>query len=490
MFLRLFCSLALYITFQQPRISSMQREPKRLFIHTFSPFIFRILPFPLYAINFPIMKPTSTLTTSTQQQQQQQQTVSVPSLEPQVKTHLTATEVSFSSYLTPKKPNKSASSPQEHLGSATDDSELSIFDAQKYFSEGSQNDQVPGSSKRVSPIKEFNNLNLCDFLSFPRFSSASPVDRYGPSNRTCSLASSEASWNSQTGLLTSNTRGADLGVQTDGKGGSRFIPKWLLFQPKCPCSGKKSVRVKEQTADNHRVSAVKEAVSPKMLVEVRRSEVNVIPDSQEGFLNTVRGLRQTSDSHCPSETGGRHLMVSVPRKPLKDSSINPSTGFTFPILPPPSISSSSPPFPMRMPWNGSQLSPASPNHYSIPQHPGDLPRDALGVVKPPSDDFLDSRKSQENRIYHQQFKFLASFKSQKSMAADEGDELGSDASSDLFEIESISTPATYPITHQKQRDSLDEARARTPLNRNFNLDEKQGKDSGQEKAENNSMSSP
>ncbi|KAK4757349.1 hypothetical protein SAY87_018650 [Trapa incisa] len=230
------------------------------------------------------MKPTSSLTTSTQQQHQ---TVSIPPpLEAQLKSHLPATDVSFSSYLPRKKldKSKSTSSPEEHLGSAPDDSELSIFNAQRCFGEGNQHDKVPGSSKRISPL-EFRNLNLYKPSGFPRFSSASSIDGYGPGYRTRSLAS-EASQNSQTGLLSSNARGVNSGARICGKEWSRIIPRWLLLPPKCLCAGKKSVQVKERTVDNHRVSAPREAASPKMTVEVRSSKVNMIPDSQEGFQNT------------------------------------------------------------------------------------------------------------------------------------------------------------------------------------------------------------
>ncbi|OWM78858.1 protein PHYTOCHROME KINASE SUBSTRATE 4-like [Punica granatum] len=436
-----------------------------------------------------MMKPANAFTTSTQQQHHHQ-IVSVPSLEHQVKPHLAATDVPFSTYLIPNEPEKRTSSPREYPGSAAaDDSELSIFDARKYFNEGGQQDQILSSSNRVSPLKEFNNLNLYDAPSFPRFSSASSVDGYGPGYRTRSLASSEASWNSQTGLLSSNARGANSGPQTGGKRGSRIIPRWLLFRPKCPCSGKKSVRVKERTADNHGITAPKEAANPTMPVEVRAVKVNIIPDSHERFLNSVRQFRPTVENNFPSAGGGRHLVVSAPPKPLIDSSISSSTGFTFPILPAPSMSSSSPPPTVRMPWSGSQSSPASPSPRPVLPILDNRPIDSLEVFKPPSD-YLDSGKSLEKRIHHPVLKFPVSLKSQTGTTADEGDELGSDASSDLFEIESISTQATYPITHQRQGDSLDEVCPRASMNENCHMDEKQGQVSGQETAKDYSVTSP
>lgn len=444
------------------------REPKNYSpTHSFSPFLCALLF--LSAINFPIMKPANTLTNSTEQQQHHQ-TAYVPSVEPQAKTHLSATDVSFSSYLTPIKPDKRNSSPHDHPGSTADYSEMSIFNAQKYFNEGSQHDEVLSSSKRISPLKEINNLNLADSSSLQRFSPASSTVGYGPGYRTRSLTSSEASWNSQSGLL--NARGANSGTQTDGKRGSRVIPRWLLFRPKCPCFGKKSVQVKARPADNHRVSTPKEAIKPKLPVEIRGVKVNVIHDSQERYVNRVGGLRTTPEDRFPSETRGRHLLVSVPvpQKPFIDSSISLSTGFTFPVLPP-SISLSSSPTSIRMPQNGSQSSHASPDPLQNPPLPSNPPLEPLKVFMPPADEFIDSRKSQENQTLHQPVMFPIGLKYQTSLVADEGDELGSDASSDLFEIESISTQATYPITQQKQRDSHDEARPRTPSNKNIHADE-------------------
>ncbi|KAK4766460.1 hypothetical protein SAY87_008102 [Trapa incisa] len=367
------------------------------------------------------MKSASTLTVSTDQLQPHQAS-SAPSVEPQVEAHLMANDVSFSSYLKPIEPDKRTS--EEHPGSTADDSELSVFEAHKYFNEGSQHDQALGSSKRVSPLKETNHLNSADSSSLQRFSSASSVGGYGPGYRTRSLTSSEASWNSQSGLLPNNARRANSGTQRDGKRGYRVIPRWLLFRPKCPCSGKKSVQVKGRPADNHGASPLRQAIKPNMPAEVRGVKVNVIPDSQERYMDRVGELITTPEDRFPSEIGRRHLLVSVPvpQKPLTDSSISSSIGFTFPMLPP-STPSPLPPPSVRMPQKASQSSHASPDPLQNPTH-----HEPLKVFNQPSDEFINSRKPQEN---HQVLRFSIGLKYQTGMVADEGDELESDASSDL-----------------------------------------------------------
>lgn len=94
------------------------------------------------------------------------------------------TDASFSSYLKPK---------ESKQNSPENDTEISIFDAQKYFSESNITNQKDASEPS-------------DAVSVPRLSSSSSVDGYGRNFRTRSFqatptASSEASWNSQKGLL-------------------------------------------------------------------------------------------------------------------------------------------------------------------------------------------------------------------------------------------------------------------------------------------------
>ncbi|KAJ4882400.1 Protein PHYTOCHROME KINASE SUBSTRATE 4 [Raphanus sativus] len=123
-------------------------------------------------------------------------------------------DVSFSSYL---KPDNNEQKEQE-------DTEISIFEARGYFNESGSNDR---SSKTTN-------------LSGPRFSSASSAKV--SSFTVGHTASSEASWNSQTGLLRDNNRQKS---DHDGRGSGKKGPRWFFRRRTCPCSSSKSVQVQE-----------------------------------------------------------------------------------------------------------------------------------------------------------------------------------------------------------------------------------------------------
>lgn len=123
-------------------------------------------------------------------------------------------DVSFSSYL---KPDNNEQKEQQ------EDTEISIFEARRYFSESGSNDRSKSTN-----------------LSGPRFSSASSAKV--SSFTVGHTASSEASWNSQTGLLRNNNR---QGSDQDGRGSSKKGPRWFFRRRTCPCSSSKSVQVRE-----------------------------------------------------------------------------------------------------------------------------------------------------------------------------------------------------------------------------------------------------
>ncbi|KAH0907960.1 hypothetical protein HID58_039787 [Brassica napus] len=123
-------------------------------------------------------------------------------------------DVSFSSYL---KPDNNEQKEQQ------EDTEISIFEARRYFSESGSNDRSKSTN-----------------LSGPRFSSASSAKV--SSFTVGHTASSEASWNSQTGLLRNNNR---QGSDHDGRGSSKKGPRWFFRRRTCPCSSSKSVQVQE-----------------------------------------------------------------------------------------------------------------------------------------------------------------------------------------------------------------------------------------------------
>ncbi|CAA0809778.1 Protein PHYTOCHROME KINASE SUBSTRATE 4 [Striga hermonthica] len=116
-------------------------------------------------------------------------------------------DLSFSSYVKPKE-------------KADEEPEISIFDAQKYFCEINDNN---------------NNKNL---NQDPRLSSVSS-EGYGRNFRTGSFnatptASSEASWNSQTGLLANPPGSAAVNVKKSAASGDHGLQrkssgkKWIF----------------------------------------------------------------------------------------------------------------------------------------------------------------------------------------------------------------------------------------------------------------------
>ncbi|GLT40872.1 hypothetical protein SLA2020_149750 [Shorea laevis] len=304
-----------------------------------------------------------------------------------------------------------------------DETEISIFDAQRYFSDTTAD---PRLCKRVSPIIVSNLDTFPDRLSVSRFSSASSADGNGRSYRPRSFhatptASSEVSWNSQAGLL-SNPPGATVismqnpSAERKKKSGSS-VKSWI-FRRRCPCSGKKSVLVEDK------------------LAAPRTSAASVLHNRVNGCLNLNQKQQSpNSADKCLGTTnwGDRREMISNPHRisaeillpsrvvastrPLSDTA-----GFTFPIL-----NQSSPP-------------PRPPLKLTLNNSP---PRDSLEVFQP-----------SEERAWRKSSEIQRKLASPKSRTHTAEDDVASDASSDLFEIESFSTqPTSYPHA----RDSLDDA---------------------------------
>ncbi|XP_030518301.2 protein PHYTOCHROME KINASE SUBSTRATE 4 [Rhodamnia argentea] len=391
-------------------------------------------------------------------------------------------DFSFSSYRRPPSDDEEPKRPsREHNQIAADDSELSIFDARKYFNE--TNDQEFANGARVvSPLKE----NLPDpSLLLPRLSSASLsiADGYGRNYRARSFrsyvtptASSEASWNSRTGLL-SNPPGAISVSLRDPvadrkRGTSSNSARWLLFQQKCPCLGKKSVRVKERSTEPRSPARLsnyrpKELAVYKVQPDIAKTKafsITAVSETSKTSLvatttpryymsktseqipNSIRRISTEAENCFPPEV---HASVVVPGRPFVDGTTN--AGFTFPVLNPSMSSSSSSP-PLKPVPNG-QSSIKKPISPLLPLAL-DPPRESLEVFQP-------SRPSNPRPC--QLLVTPAGLGPRENQAAD--DEAASDASSDLFEIESFSTQSTsYPIPYHRQRDSLDEARPRFSTN--------------------------
>ncbi|KAJ6907935.1 hypothetical protein NC651_018387 [Populus alba x Populus x berolinensis] len=362
----------------------------------------------------------------------------------------TVRDASFSSYLrpTPEQINQ------------VDDSEICIFDAQSYyFNESGSCD--PKLNKRVSPV----NANLervserYDFSSVPRFSSASSsvVDGYGRNYRARSFhatptASSEASWNSQTGLL-SNPPGA-IAVsmrnppRNDDKKKGRGT-KWLLGR-KCPCSGKKSVQIEEKLSEARTPSRISHT---RVSSDLKKQIQNQIPTTVENPIekglatpdwierreaipsthrisadNKLERREVIPNSHRISADNNRftsglsHQLVVASARPF---STDTTDGFSFPVQ-----RQTPPPIKLVLPSAT----------YNPPLE--DPPRHSLEVFRPADDPIPTKSISDLHR--RQSFAVI-------------DDDMASDASSDLFEIESFSTQTTSYAMCPNLRDSLDDA---------------------------------
>ncbi|EOA19406.1 hypothetical protein CARUB_v10001066mg [Capsella rubella] len=272
-------------------------------------------------------------------------------------------DVSFSSYL---KPDNNEQRQKEH-----EDTELSIFEAKSYFSE-------TGSDEKCQTRN----------LSGPRFSSVSSAKV--SSFTVGHTASSEASWNSQTGLLCNKNR---QGSDRDGRGSSKKGPRWFFRRRTCPCSSSKSVQVQES--------------KPRIAVPKTGSD-RVVSNRIVHHHQTISSpepIRLT----IPSNTVTRSIEYTENREARA-----PVSNFSFPTLTETSNSSENPKNPVM-----NTIKPV-------------LVEPVLHPIKP-----------------------VLNQTSPKGATTDE--EATSDASSDLFEIESFSTQhAARPWAPSASRDSIDE----------------------------------
>jgi hypothetical protein len=115
--------------------------------------------------------------------------------------------------------------------------DIGIFTAERYFSAGDVvrcNDAV---LPRPAPLPDP-----------PRRMFGSASDVASQSGRTAAAASSEASWNSLSGLLPSGGRYSAAVSRMKGGGGGggsnkKPSQRWTLFGRECPCAGRKAVAI-------------------------------------------------------------------------------------------------------------------------------------------------------------------------------------------------------------------------------------------------------
>ena len=457
-----------------------------------------------------------------------------------------------------------------------DSTEISIFDAQKYFNELNL---LEAQKSGTTPLNGGNRISPVDntVVEPPRFSSASSsIDSYSNSiyrnytrtrsfrSATTPTASSEASWNSQTGLLSvppgsmavslrnplsltdKDEKKTRTTTTTTTTSMSFSAARWLSLRRKCPCSCKKSVQVKEKSL---RTRSVNQLPIPQIVLppqtpsssasldrlfhnhilrgscttskssraEIRSSTNNSFQENcgtqtrrSQNSRDTTRSYSSTSATEInhndrtklqvlhkisanKAGTGGS----SFTDQQRCGGSTTCTTGFTFPILnvnagpslplPLSSTSSSSPIIKMSLLKESASMATST---NSIAE---DLARDSLEIFRPPSDDQQSATtltslshknseqfiRSSDNRTHHRTFTFPASptsrmrnnnINNMSTINSADVDDVASDASSDLFEIESLSTQtatATAMTTttaqpsmflyHCQRHDSMEEA---------------------------------
>ncbi|KAH6820839.1 hypothetical protein C2S53_003284 [Perilla frutescens var. hirtella] len=359
--------------------------------------------------------------------QQQPQPMFSVSVEPTLPLHYrsqhnnSSQDASFSSYLKSNDPVISQK-PQENV---VDDTEISIFDAQKYFSENSDHKEM---KKQQVPEPHDDML--------------SSVDGYGRNFRTRSFhatptASSEASWNSQTGLLANPPGSVGVSLRnfnSDDKRRSSAARKWM-FGRKCCCTGKKSVEVKEATTTSdseHGGPVINNNVKSNFLyANAKRDSYKSKQSSSSTTMSmsttSTLQLQRSSITNDKVGTPNSNSFPSPDPDPPRQQRISASGvvgGFSFPIL------------------NNS-------NNQTQQSLKGIITKPPINIIINPLED--PPRDSLE--VFQPMHEVASRFNNPPGSM---DDDVASDASSDLFEIESFSTQTTsYPM--YRRRDSLDEA---------------------------------
>lgn len=362
------------------------------------------------------------------------------------------------------------------VAAANEDSELSIFDAQKYFNETNespnQEQEANITTQQASlcpPPTTTTSYNLpFDDLppSLPRRISSSTApdgftysnssknyrDRGGARSFSFPTASSEASWNSQTGLLANPPGSVPVQLRNfpnNNDGQKRESSSSWFFRLKCPCAGKKSVRVHgrgppDSSALNNYTYPKRQNQKPE--VEKVAIKPQIIATAKE--LTDPISLQGANHNSAPPPNVIQHrqqrLSASGTGNPFCDGN---SVAFSFPIL--------------------NQTFPAPAPKMEVlrrvipPLLAGDdPPRESLEVFQPQGDSIPSNSLLLPNHGGGGIGRGLPFLGSPTKATRDE--DVASDASSDLFEIESFSTQqtsSTYPMYYYQRRDSLDEATA-------------------------------
>ncbi|EHA8590333.1 protein PHYTOCHROME KINASE SUBSTRATE 4-like [Cocos nucifera] len=376
-------------------------------------------------------------------------------------------EPPISSSLPPASP-KPAPASGDHLGRRTSDAEISIFDAERYFHDGSGSSDV----KRTIFLTG-TTATRCDLSTNPRDSSVSSDGGvYRHDGRNSSLdatptptASSEASWNRRCGLLSNpsgsiavTVKASPLKEPKKGISPSATVGRRRLFGRSCPCSGKKSVDVEEKYPEppknptHSKFDSSRSAVSISKNPNFRTGEVGLgglgaqpAPTEIISEWGIAEGAKQkiTPGNLAKDPEAFRVSQRSWREKPSpveighrsvnSERAFNVSGGFSFPVLNPP---------------------PANPNP------PEDPARNSLEVFRPPEEAKVLKKSTEVPRraatigpLSGEADRRSFTYPTSPKLRPPEEDQ-ASDTSSDLFEIESFST--SYPSSVNRRRDSLEE----------------------------------
>ncbi|KAL0923192.1 hypothetical protein M5K25_007237 [Dendrobium thyrsiflorum] len=320
----------------------------------------------------------------------------------------------------------------DSLGQTTDDTEISIFDAERYFNDSQDSNSTSTKLTAINP-----EIQNCKLSPNPLDSSFSSIDGFSRnfrsrSFRTTPTASSEASWNSQAGLLRKSQASLSVSVSNFPNGEQRKEPSSAarrLFGHACPCSCKKSVDVEETYSEP-------KSANPSNYVTNNSPVAKASSLKAEQVMRTKEGVEQMTKMKVfpgilPQDPAifrapGRCFSLENPYPALEiGRRISDSGGFSFPAVVPRKEDSAE-----------------------------DPPRVSLEVFRP-TETATPLRNSAEfqkipfliNTGDRRNFTFSGSPKTRPAVE----DDVASDTSSDLFEIESLSTQMGI-----RRRDSLEE----------------------------------
>ncbi|KZV33932.1 phytochrome kinase substrate-related family protein [Dorcoceras hygrometricum] len=302
------------------------------------------------------------------------------------------------------KSEETAKISRNESGFSIDDTELSIFDAHMYFS---------GSNDPREVEKRRKKLDVCqDLVTHDDQRVGSPVssvDGYGRNlprasfNSTTTASRSEASWNSRTGLLMVNPA-AGLSWKPSSSSNDRkkrifAAKKWLLDRKSNCCIGKKAVLVKELESENTVLDSIKNCKNID-------DEDDCLPTD---FLKNHQQKKLLQENNLESTQETLKQRVSAKGRPFIDE----LRRLSFPVV--------------------------SPSNRVNEKHTGALMKignmsNTSPLEDPPCNSLEAFRAFLDQKTVDPGSPILG------GSVTNIDDDIGSDASSDLFEIDSLSAP--------------------------------------------------